>query len=278
MTAENLSDRATRGIRIVPCETIADFHACEDLQLAVWGGSEREVTPYDLLRAVAHAGGTVLGAWDGDAMIGMALSVVAWDSGGAYHHSHLLGVLPAYRGAGIGWQLKMAQRERIRAQGLVRMTWTYDPLEATNARLNIAKLGAMSDTYLPDFYGAMPEALNAGLPSDRLLVSWRLDRPLPDAATMPTGTNPSALLLHRGADSMPHRPMTIAGDAARYGVEIPTNFQTIKTDHPACARAWRFAVRDVLIAAFARGYAITGFVAPRPPKTGRACYLLTMPT
>ena len=164
-------------LRIAMCETVADCHACEDLQTAVWGGSEREIIPYDILRAIGHAGGTVLGAWDGARIVGMALSFVAWSAEGAYHHSHLLGVLPEYRRWGVGWRLKMAQRDAVLAQGLERITWTFDPLESANAHLNFAKLGVISDTYLPDFYGAMPEALNAGLPSDRLLVAWLLRAP-----------------------------------------------------------------------------------------------------
>src|SRR3954471_2803458 len=96
-------------IRIAMCGTVAEYHAFEDLQVAVWGGGEREITPYDMMRAIAHAGGTVLGAWHGGRLVGMALSVIGWGTGGAYHHSHLLGVLPEYRRWGIGWRLKLAQ-------------------------------------------------------------------------------------------------------------------------------------------------------------------------
>ncbi|HEY8293638.1 MAG TPA: GNAT family N-acetyltransferase [Thermomicrobiales bacterium] len=172
-----MTDGVLPDLRVAMCETVAECHACEDLQLAVWVGSEREIVPYDILRAIRHAGGMVIGAWDGGRMVGMALSFVAFGAEGAYHHSHLLGVLPDYRRWGIGWRLKMAQRDFVLAQGLDLMTWTFDPLESANAHLNFAKLGVVSHTYLPDFYGAMPEALNAGLPSDRLLVEWRLDTP-----------------------------------------------------------------------------------------------------
>ena len=119
---------AEPAIRIAPCETVAACHACEDLQVAVWGGGEREIIPYDILRAIRHAGGTLLGAWDGSQLIGMALSVVGWGAEGAYHHSHLLGVLPDYQHLGIGWRLKMAQRDAVLAQGLDLITWTFDPL------------------------------------------------------------------------------------------------------------------------------------------------------
>ncbi len=217
-------------IRIAMCETVAACHACEDLQLAVWGGSERELVPYDILRAIVHAGGTVLGAWDGERMVGIALSFVAWGASGAYHHSHLLGVLPDYRRWGIGWRLKMAQRAFILAQGLDLLTWTFDPLESANAHLNFAKLGVISQTYLPDFYGAMPEALNAGLPSDRLLVEWHLRSPHAlarlaaaemDASAIPlvsADAQDAPFLLRMSADrapeSTPHSLMT-PGDRHR---------------------------------------------------------------
>jgi predicted GNAT superfamily acetyltransferase len=202
------------NIHIAMCETVAECHACEDLQLAVWGGTEREVTPYDILRAIVHAGGTVLGAWHGGRIVGMALSIVAWGAGGAYHHSHLLGVLPEYRRWGVGRRLKMAQRDFVLAQGLDLITWTFDPLESANAHLNVAKLGAISTTYLPDFYGAMPEELNAGLPSDRLLVEWHLRAPHV-LGRLATATGGSALplvsaesfaapyLLRMGNDGLP---------------------------------------------------------------------------
>src|SRR5207248_1806339 len=49
---------------------------------------------------------------------------------------------------------------------------SHDPLEALNARCNFGKLGAYAREYHRDFYGAMPDKLNAGLPSDRFYVEW----------------------------------------------------------------------------------------------------------
>ncbi len=222
-------------LRIAMCESVAECHACEDLQTAVWGGGEREIIPYDILRAIGHAGGTVLGAWDGARIVGMALSFVAWGVEGAYHHSHLLGVLPEHRRSSVGWRLKMAQRDAVLAQGLERITWTFDPLESANAHLNFAKLGVISDTYLPDFYGAMPEALNAGMPSDRLLVTWLLRAPhvLGRLATAQSGmSGASALLLvsaesfdapyllHMDDDGFPSSPPSLGREGGR-GVKPP---------------------------------------------------------
>ena len=272
-------------IRIAMCESVAECHACENLQTAVWGGSEREIIPYDILRAIAHAGGTVLGAWHGERIVGMALSFVAWGAGGAYHHSHLLGVLPEYRRWGVGWRLKMAQRDFVLAQGLETITWTFDPLESANAHLNFAKLGVISQTYLPDFYGAMPEALNADLPSDRLLVEWHLRIPhvLGRLATAQFGTSAlplvsaesfdAAYLLRMSDNGSPDEPGE--GSPARLRIEIPADIQAIKATDPARALAWRMATRAAFTAAFAGGYRATDYRAPRFHRPECGCYLLT---
>lgn len=278
-------------LRIALCATVAEFHACEDLQLAVWEGSEREIVPYDILRAITHAGGAVVGAWDGERMVGMALSFVAWGADGAYHHSHLLGVLPAYRRWGVGRRLKMAQRAFVLAQGLNLMTWTFDPLESANAHLNFAKLGGISRVYLPDFYGAMPEALNAGLPSDRLLVEWRLDEPhvlgrlatAEGAAALGPLVSATSLdapyLLRMAEDGSPlPSPMGKRVEGlSRLRIEIPADIQAIKAATPARALVWRLATRAAFTNALARGYVITDFRAPRFHHPECGCYLLSTP-
>ncbi|MDQ6833249.1 MAG: hypothetical protein M3008_07610 [Chloroflexota bacterium] len=281
------------NLRVAMCETVADFHACEDVQMAVWAGSEREIVPYDILRAIVHAGGTVVGAWDGGQMVGMALSFVAFGAEGPYHHSHLLGVLSAYRRWGVGWRLKMAQRTFVLAQGLRLMTWTFDPLESANAHLNFAKLGVISRTYLPDFYGAMPEALNAGMPSDRLLVEWRLDAPhvlgrlatATSSATFGPLVSAESLdapyLLCMADDGSPLTPSSLRGKEAealeRLRIEIPAHIQALKATDPARALAWRLATRAAFTDALARGYLITDYRAPRFHRPECGCYLLSAP-
>jgi predicted GNAT superfamily acetyltransferase len=289
-----MTHSAPPDLRIAMCESVAECHACEDLQTAVWGGGEREIIPYDILRAIGYAGGTVLGAWDGARIVGMALSFVAWGTAGAYHHSHLLGVLPEYRRWGVGWQLKMAQRAAVLAQGLEQITWTFDPLESANAHLNFAKLGVISETYMPDFYGAMPEALNAGLPSDRLLVAWLLRAPhvLGRLATAQFGMSALPLvsaesldapyLLRMGDEGSPisfptappSEPQKGAGGLGRLRVEIPADFQSIKVADPARALAWRMATRAAFTDALAHGYRVTDYRAPRFHRPECGCYLL----
>jgi predicted GNAT superfamily acetyltransferase len=244
------------------------------------------------MRAILHAGGTVLGAWDGERLVGMALSIVAWGGAGAYHHSQLLGVLPEYRRWNVGVRLKLAQREFVLAQGLDRITWTFDPLESANAHLNFAKLGVVSDTYLPDFYGLMPETLNADLPSDRLLAEWRLNAPhvLGRLATSTANAMLGALVppdlydtpftLGMSDDGLPQRsPLPVSGGGRGVGrlrIEIPASIQAIKARDLARARAWRMATRAAFTDALAAGFLITDYRAPRFHRPECGCYLLAM--
>ena len=87
----------------------------------------------------------------------------------------MLAVKAAYRNRGLGRQLKLEQRREALTRGIMRMQWTFDPLEIKNAFLNIHRLGAIVRSYRVDFYGVSSSRLQAGLPTDRLIAEWRLD-------------------------------------------------------------------------------------------------------
>ena len=164
------------GISIKRLTTIQQFHQCEELQRRVWGMSDTDVVPLHLLLTVQKNGGLVLGAFDeGGRMIGCLFGFLGARDATAQqlkHCSHMMGVLEGWRGRGVGYQLKLAQREHALAQGLELVTWTYDPLESLNAALNIGKLGVVCRTYFRDLYGEMEDGLNVGLSSDRFQVEW----------------------------------------------------------------------------------------------------------
>ncbi|HLE28682.1 MAG TPA: hypothetical protein VI793_11230 [Anaerolineales bacterium] len=267
------------SVTIRPLETIDEFHAAETLQRVVWPGSETEVTPAHVLTTVAHNGGLALGAFDGARLVGFVFGFLGTDQASSNrpamarlkHCSHQLGVLPEYRDRRVGYQLKLAQRDFVMSQGIRLVTWTHDPLESRNARLNIAKLGAVCRTYLREVYGQMADGLNAGLPSDRFQVDWWVTSarvkerlfgrraPLVVASFTEAGAtilNPTAV----GADALlrpPERAASFAGMIAL--VEIPEDFQAIKTRDMALARAWRQHTRELFEAAFKAGYLITDF-------------------
>ncbi|MEV1175825.1 GNAT family N-acetyltransferase, partial [Nonomuraea sp. NPDC049784] len=122
----------------------------------------------ELMIGFAHTGNYVAGAYEGGALVGAS---VGFRGAGRTLHSHVTG---AVIGRGIGYALKSHQRAWCLERGLDRITWTFDPLVRRNARFNLAKLGAMPEEYLEDFYGDMADAINEGDASDRLLAVWRI--------------------------------------------------------------------------------------------------------
>lgn len=161
-------------IHIHSLTTLEQFERCVVLQLEVWGYSDGDVIPRRVFVVAQRIGGQVIGAFDGDTLIGFAMSLPGYREGKPYLHSHMLAVQPQYRNAGIGRRLKLAQRDDALARGFDLMEWTFDPLEIRNAHLNIARLGAIVRRYQPDFYGPSSSPLQGGLPTDRLYAEWWL--------------------------------------------------------------------------------------------------------
>jgi predicted GNAT superfamily acetyltransferase len=162
------------AIQIQHLTTLEDFERCVALQLEVWGYSDGDVIPRRVFMVASRIGGQVIGAFDGDTIIGFAMSLPGYRDGKSYLHSHMLAVLPQYRNTGTGRRLKLAQRDDAIARGFHLMEWTFDPLEIRNAHLNIARLGVIVRRYQPDFYGPSSSPLQGGLPTDRLYAEWWL--------------------------------------------------------------------------------------------------------
>jgi predicted GNAT superfamily acetyltransferase len=267
-------------IQIGPIHTHAGYKAVEHLQRQIWGLEDAEVVPLHLLLTAATNGGVLLAAFDGDQMVGFVFGFPGLTPDGTLKHcSHMAGVLPAYRSQQVGYRLKLAQRERVRAQGIGLVTWTFDPLESRNAALNLHKLGATSRKYLPDLYGPMHDALNAGLASDRLQVDWVLDSldvlarlqgaPLP---TLPELRAARVAVWNEPPEGSPLRPpeklLPMRDD--RLLLCIPADIQAIKAADAGLAQAWRLHIRQLFEEAFAAGYVATDLLA----SGDRSYYLL----
>ncbi len=281
-------------IDIRPIETIADCHAVEALQRRVWPGSELDVVPLHVLTTIAHNGGVLLGAWDGETLVGFVFGFIGTDEGEAHrpalarlkHCSHMLGVLPEYRDQGLGYKLKLAQRDAVLTQGIRLITWTYDPLESRNANLNIARLGAVCKTYKREVYGQMADALNAGLPSDRFQVDWwitsqrvkqrlRGDRPRLTYQSFASAGVPIVNPARPNADGLPKMIADITEPLGMLGlVEIPANFQAIKVADNGLAREWKTRARSIFETAFDAGYLVTDFIHETIDGRQRAFYVL----
>jgi predicted GNAT superfamily acetyltransferase len=257
-------------------ETPADMAAVETLQRQVWTGSETDVIPAHMLLAVVHNGGLALGAFVREQMVGVAFGFTGFyttpDGPRLKHHSHILGVLPDWRGKGVGFALKRAQWQMIRKQGLDLITWTYDLLLSRNASLNIAHLGAVCNTFLRSEYGDMRDSMNVGLPSDRFQVDWwlntgrverRLSRRSSTALTIEHFRNAKAVFLEALSDKgpalyPPEGPSSLSGKLLL--VEIPFDFPALKANDLHLARDWRFYTRQLFEQAFAKGYLVTDFI------------------
>ncbi|MFQ5663801.1 MAG: GNAT family N-acetyltransferase, partial [Terriglobia bacterium] len=150
------------SIEIRACAALEEFERCVELQRLVWGFSDVELVPKDVMVAGCMAGGQLFGAFDGRQMIGFVLSFPGYRPGRAHLHSHMLGVLPAYRNRGVGRGLKLQQREDALARGLELVEWTFDPLELKNAYFNIERLGVIVRRYVPNNYGRTSSPLHGG--------------------------------------------------------------------------------------------------------------------
>ncbi len=209
----------------------------------------------NLLRAVEHAGGYVGGAYDGDLMVGSCLALVGRTLGShGWHthlHSHVAAALPGFGDRGVGTALKLHQRAWALEHGVDRIVWTFDPLVRRNARLNLVKLGGVAVEYLIDFYGQMDDALNAGEPSDRLLLQWDLasERVAGGLAGTAQTLGHDEWVAMGAVDGLAiddDGPRALDVSSPVVLVALPEDIVAIRREDTALARQWRLAVRSAL--------------------------------
>jgi predicted GNAT superfamily acetyltransferase len=158
----------------------ADLAEAVRLQQQIWGFEDVDLLPLRLFVVATKIGGHVLGAFDGDRMVGFSLAIPGVKADGAsYWHSHMMGVAEGYRDSGIGRRLKLRQKADALERGIRLIEWTFDPLELKNAHLNIERLGAVVRRYVLNQYGTTTSHLHGGLPTDRCVAEWHLDRDIP---------------------------------------------------------------------------------------------------
>jgi predicted GNAT superfamily acetyltransferase len=232
VTAENVAIRHCRGLD--------ELQACVTLQKEVWNFADADLVPLRMFVVAEKIGGQVMGAFDGDRMVGFALSVPGTRSGHIFLHSHMLAVRQEYRNSGLGRRLKLLQRDDALSRGIELIEWTFDPLEIKNAYLNIEKLGAISRRYNINQYGITSSPLQGGLQSDRLIAEWWLKSKRVEAL-LTTGKNPAF--------------------SQETAIEVPAQIYVWK-DAPETrskAKEVQERNRDQFIAAFDRGFAVLGY-------------------
>lgn len=241
-----------------------ELKAVEQLFAGIWRRDASPPLSAELVRAFAKAGNYVSGAFDGQDLVGACVGFFCAPAEGSMH-SHIAGVSPTARNRDVGYAMKLHQRAWALSHGVSVISWTFDPLVSRNAHFNIAKLAAVAVEYLPNFYGAMTDGINAGDDSDRLLVHWMLDRP--HVAAVLAGRRravDAALERSRGAVvalgvSPLGAPVRGPLDGACSLVGVPRDIEGMRLTDPGLARQWRVAVRDALHTPLAGGARITGF-------------------
>jgi predicted GNAT superfamily acetyltransferase len=161
-------------IIIRKCENIGEFKACVALQKEVWHFDDADLVPLRIFVVSQKIGGQIIGAFDGNELVGFAFSIPGERGGRAYLHSHMLAVRDTWRNYGLGRRLKLAQRDDAIRKGFELIEWTFDPLEIKNAHLNLVRLGAIARRYSVNHYGDSSSPLQGGLPTDRLVAEWWL--------------------------------------------------------------------------------------------------------
>ncbi len=250
-----------------------DLEAAARLESRIWGWDEQFASPTNVMRVTVLKGGLVLCAYDGAQMIGMSWAFPVRADGQWVLWSHVAGVLPAYRGRGIGAGIKWAQRDWALANGYAQIRWTFDPMQAGNANFNLCVLGATTHKITANMYGVYDDALNPGLPTDRFEAVWALESPRVlarlNGGTVPHAALPDGALLTYQDGALTRHPLTAQADPIR--VEIPAHFSVLGRSDIALARQWQSALLEVLSEAFAAGYEATNFIR----RDGRCWYVLT---
>jgi predicted GNAT superfamily acetyltransferase len=284
-------DADGRHFVIREAQSEAEYHEVEEIQRMAWGFSDLDIVPAATLIATRHAGGMVLGAFEGDKMIGFAHGFPAFEQGRPSIHSHMLAVIPEYRNARLGFYLKLAQRDFALGRGLDEITWTYDPLQSLNAHLNFGKLGVISRRYIVNFYGEETSSpLHQGFGTDRLWVNWLI------ASDHVKGRIARHKQPPRGADSPPgpdimsraHQSALVYGEGGqprlaefdgllsgpRCFIEIPHDIPALKRRDAAAAVRWREATRGAFLAAIEAGFTVKDFLRSGGQQSPRWFYLL----
>jgi chorismate synthase len=284
-------------IHIRDLTTIEEFRQVVALEQAIWGYTDQgDLVTVPVFIFTVHRGATLIGAFEsGGRMVGFAYAVIGMKGGRPMQWSHMAGVLPEFRG-GVGFRLKLVQRERALAQGLDLIEWTFDPLQAMNAHFNFAKLGGISDEYAANFYGESTSALHRGTPTDRLVLSWKITEPHvirrleqtpasrvgdPDARTLRVAARAhevsEAPVVNTTRMDGQWREVTainLALTDRRVWIEIPTGFTEMQQHAAERALGWRLDLRQMFESYFAKGYRAVDFVLHRERGFGR--YLLAV--
>lgn len=250
---------------------IDDMKAVQKIENAIWNTD----TPIHQTFTAANNGGMVLGAYKDGELVGFQYSFAGYNDGNAYLCSHMLAILPQYQKSGVGKLLKEAQRELAIQKGYSLIRWTYDPLESVNAYLNLHKLRGIGAMYHVNYYGEMNDALNRGLPSDRVLVQWWIqsDHVQQQQPRLQVQLTDTILETKLDAQQFPYitAEHTIDVDQPYILMPIPDNFQAMRKENPELAYEWRMVTRKIFQTLLEHGFVAADML--RHPDTRTSVYV-----
>ncbi|HEX7183760.1 MAG TPA: hypothetical protein VF756_18145 [Thermoanaerobaculia bacterium] len=250
-------------VALRPLESVEDYRACVELQRVTWGRDFSDLVPASILKISQKVGGIAAGAFAADGrMLGFVWGLTGVRDRRPFHWSHMLAVAPEGRDLGLGTRLKLFQRDLLLPLGIEEVEWTYDPLEARNAHLNLNRLGAEVKEYVEEMYAdEMGSELARGIGTDRFIVCWKIASPRVEEviagrlqADPERFQDTPAVGLEAAEEGSP------LPDAPRVRVEIPASIQDVKSEDIDRAAVWRGATRRAFQHYFGRGYRVESYI------------------
>jgi len=262
-------------------DSLAEFDECVELQRETWGSDFSDVVPASILKVSQKIGGLVAGAFNDARLVGFVYSLLGYQGDGLVHWSHMLAVRTDARGQGLGRRLKLFQRAELLKRGVQTVFWTYDPLVAQNAHLNINRLGASIAGYVPNMYGeGTGSPLHAGGETDRFIVRWDLD-----SARVKWAVDGEVVADHSGAVAeaeivtLPDPGERIEDielpETSSVRIEVPCDMTALAQQDPERLGQWRLLVRNAFLTYLRRNYAVQSF--HRRSTDGSCYYFLRRP-
>jgi predicted GNAT superfamily acetyltransferase len=278
-----MTSKEASSIKICDIESVSEMHQVEVLEKEIWGCDDLDVLPATMLSASREVGGVLVGAYDDETLVGFVYGFPGLEDGEVTHHSHMLAVKPSVRNLNLGYKLKLAQRDRVLAQNIRRITWTFDPLQSLNAYFNFNKLGVVADKYKINFYGESTTSFLHQFGTDRLWVSWliqsdrvrkRLSNEGPEdifSSELPRlvevrNNEPTASKL----SNFPGEPYV--------AIEIPDDINALQRKDPGLALRWRVNTRAAFTAAISSEYLVQDFFRSKRNDESFGVYVLSSQT
>jgi predicted GNAT superfamily acetyltransferase len=267
-------------ITIRRARSIADYRACQEVQKRTWGISDdRYVIPVSTMVGANLHGGLVLGAFlPSDEAVAMSFAFLGRIEGTLCLYSQLTGVAPEHQSRGLGFQIKLFQRQVAGSEGIERITWAFDPLQAGNAHFNLTRLGAHAGRYVENMYGERTDRLNAGVPTDRLIAEWNVAAaPHAPLSFDSVSKLPRLIELAQAPrhSLVPVCVMPISDvDEPRLLLEIPADITALRTADPDLAETWRALVSEAFRHALEKSYRAVHFVRDHSSVLRRGFYVL----